>query len=337
MIKANTKLMKEINKNLIRNCFKSEIESTAANLSEKTGLSVVTVNGLLKEMINSKEIFVGESIPSNGGRPSTVYRYNDMFRCAAIVFGFTKNNVNHIRVIVTNLLGKCIYEKESNFENIQYDSFNDILDNLFYEYPTIEVISFGLPGVEEDGVIKVIDYPNIAGDNFLKNYKDRYKVPVIFINDINAAVMGYYNQNVDDSTPQTVVGIVFNRMHLPGAGIVINGDIYTGKANFAGEISYMPIDIDWLKINYSDSEEVSEAIGKLLAIISCVIAPDNFVIYSDFIDKDIAKKIKEKAKSMTKGNFNVNTIASNNFAEDYKMGMIKASLEVLYENEKVFE
>ena len=334
--RADTKLMKEMNKNLIRNCFRNEIESTAANLSQKTGLSVVTVNGLLKEMLESKEIFTGQSIPSNGGRPSIVYKYNEMYRCAAIVFGYTRSDVNYIKIVVANLLGNCIYEEEKIFESIKDESFDYILDELFTKYPTIELISFGLPGAEENGVITINDYPYIVGDTFLRHYKERYGVPVIFINDINAAVYGYYHSNLGDNYPQTVVGLVFNRVYLPGSGIVIKGEIHTGKSNFAGEIAFMPLEIDWLKINYYDTEEISEAIGKVVAMISCVIAPDNFVVYGDFWSEDSAKKIKEKAEKNLNNHFQINVVVCNKFEEYYKRGMIKASMKLLNSREEVF-
>ena len=336
MKRADTKLMKEMNKNLIRSCFRNEIDSTAANLSQKTGLSVVTVNGLLKEMLENKEVFAGESIPSNGGRPSIVYKYNEMYRCAAIVFGYTRSDINYIKVLVANLLGNCIYEEEKVFENIKDDSFDYILDDLFEKYPTIEAISFGLPGAEDNGVITINDYPYIVGDTFLKHYKERYNVEVIFINDINAAVYGYYHNNLSNNYPQTVVGLVFNRVYLPGSGMVIKGEIHTGKSNFAGEISFMPLGVDWLKINYYDSEGISEAIGKVVAMMSCVIAPDNFVIYGDFWNKDSARKIKEKAEKSLNNFFEINVEVCNKFEEDYKIGMIKAAMEVLNKSEEVF-
>lgn len=337
MKKADTKLMKKMNKNLIRNCFINELDSTAANLSQKTGLSVVTVNVILKEMLQSKEVFAGQSIPSNGGRPSIVYKYNEMYRCAAIVFGYTKSDNNYIKILVINLLGNCIYEEEKVFENVKDDSFNHILDELFAKYPTIELISFGLPGAEENGVITINDYPYIVGDTFLNHYKERYKVSVTFINDINAAVYGYYHNNLSDYYPQTVVGLVFNRVYLPGSGIVIKGEIHTGKSNFAGEIAFMPLGIDWLKINYYDIEEMSEAIGKVVAMMSCVIAPDNFVIYGDFWSEDSAIKIKEKAEKNLNNHFQVNIVVCNKYEEYYKKGMIKASTKVLNNREEVFK
>ncbi|MGL5314603.1 MAG: ROK family protein [Peptostreptococcaceae bacterium] len=337
MKRANTKMMKEINKNLIRNCFRNEVEATAAVLSQNTGLSVVTVNALLKEMVQSKEVFVGNSIPSNGGRPSTVYEYNDMFRCAVSLFGYTRNNINYIKTIVINLLGNCIYEEEIPFEKVEDNSFNETLDYLFEKYPSIEVIAFGLPGTEEDGVIKINDYPDIVGDTFLKQYKERYKVPVLFVNDINAAVVGYYQNKMDNNCIHTVVGLVFNRVYLPGSGIVINGEIHTGKSNFAGEFSNMPLGIDWLKINYNDNEEICEAISKVVAMVSCVIAPDHFVVYGDFWKEDSSLKIKEKAESTLSNNFNVKLEVCNDFEQDYKLGMIKVCLELLNNSEKVFD
>lgn len=337
MKKVNTKIIKEMNKNLLRRCFNEEIDLTAAMLSKKTGLSVVTINVLLKEMVESKEIFVGQSIPSNGGRPSIEYKYNEMFRCAAIIFGYTRNHKNYIKVLVTNLLGKSIYEQECIFEHVNDDSFDDILDELFEKYPTIEVIAFGLPGAEENEIIRLNDYADIIGDTFMKHYRERYSVEVIFVNDVNAAVNGYYHNKLDNKDINTVVGLVFNRVYLPGSGIVIDGEIHKGKSNFAGEVAYMPIGVDWLKINYYNPEEINEAIAKLIAVMGCVIAPDQFVIYGDFLSKDSAKQIKDKAEGILHYYFETNIVVCNDFEEDYELGMIKSALEVLNKKEEVFK
>lgn len=336
MKRANTKMMKEINKNLLRNCFRTEIDLTAGKLSQETGLSVVTINSLIKEMVEHREVLVGQSIPSNGGRPSAVYKYNEMFRCAAIIFGFTRNHRNYIKVLVTNLLGKSIYEHESIYESINDNSFDSVLDELFEKYPTIEVIAFGLPGAEENGIINMNDYIDIIGDTFIKHYRERYNVDVIFVNDINAAVNGYYHNKLDNKNIHTVVGLVFNRVYLPGSGIVIDGEIYTGKSNFAGEIAYMPIGIDWLKINYYNPEEIYDAIAKLIAMMGCVVAPDQFVIYGDFWKEDSAQKIKDKAERILHYYFETNIVVCNDFEEDYELGMIKSALEVLNSKEEVF-
>lgn len=142
--------------------------------------------------------------------------------------------------------------------------------------------------------------------NFLNHYKERYKVTVIFVNDINAAVNGYYHNKLKNNKIESVVGIVFDRVHLPCAGIVIKGEIYTEKSNFAGEVAYMPIGIDWLKLNYHDNEQVCKSIGKLISIISCVLVPRSFVVYGDFSE------------------------------EDYELGMIKIALEALKTIEGIF-
>ena len=333
--RADTKMMKEMNKNLIRNHFRVNLETTAAQLAQYTGLSVVTVNALLREMVESQEIFVGESMPSNGGRPSTLYHYNDMFRCAAVIYGFNREGIDHIQLLVTNLLGKCIYEKTCVFEEIKDHSFDDLLDEAFKIYPTIEAIAFGLPGTEENGVITINDYKEIIGDTFLKHYKERYKVPIIFVNDINAAVNGYYHHKLEEEKAQTVVGLVFNRVYLPGSGIVINGEMYTGKANFAGEVAYMPIEVDWLSIDYTDQEVITEAVSKVIAFMSCVIAPDHFVVYGDFWTEGSEALMKEKAEKLLKHVFKVNVTTSHTFEEDYKLGMIKVATEMLHDQNQV--
>ena len=326
MKRADTKLMKEINKNLIRSEFLEQLEATASELSQKVKLSIVTVNALLKEMIEDKEVFEGGSIPSKGGRPSMVYRYNSLFKCAAIIYGFSKNNQDYINLIVINLLGECIHREVGAFERIIDNSFDEMLDRAFAKYPTIEVISFGLPGAEENGIITINDYPDIIGDTFMKHYEERYSVPVVFVNDINAAANGYYNYHLNNQPEDTVSGIFFPRVYPPGAGTIINGEIYTGTSNFPGEFGNMPIGVDWLELDYKNTEEVSDAIGKVVAITSCILAPKHFVLYGDFWQKDSGKKIKERAEKLLNNKFEVNIVLSNDFERDYELGMIKVAL-----------
>ncbi|MBP1868616.1 hypothetical protein [Clostridium tertium] len=37
--------------------------------------------------------------------------------------------------------------------------------------------------------------------------------------------------------------------------------------------------IDWINLNYKDSEEVSDAIRKIIAIMSCVLVLNHLVLY----------------------------------------------------------
>ena len=47
---------------------------------------------------------------------------------------------------------------------------------------------------------------------------------------------------------ESIVGIYMPSKYPPGSSICLNGKILKGKNNLAGEIKYLPCDIDWSKL-----------------------------------------------------------------------------------------
>ena len=82
-MKADTRLMKQLNKSTLRNILSQKRTATKPELAKYSGLSVVTVNALLSEMLYSGEVQESGNAPSGGGRPSMQYRYNYDYRTVA--------------------------------------------------------------------------------------------------------------------------------------------------------------------------------------------------------------------------------------------------------------
>ena len=326
MTSANTILIKEINKDLVRNHLKDMRKATIHHLAQKTGLSVVTVSSLLTEMIEKGEVFEDSMIPSNGGRPSKLYRYNENFRLAAIVFGYQKNNNNLIRFMVVNLFGECVEKQEVFIRDVEVKSFYPYIDAAIQKYPAVGAIGFGLPGTEENGFVVSNDYKQLTGGQFMEFYRRRYGIPVVFINDVNAAVSGYYSscENL-----KCIAGLYFPRIYLPGAGVIVDGQIHRGFRSFAGELHGLLLDIDWLRLDYSDVAAVTGAVGKLLAAYCCILAPEQIVLFGDFFTKESAGFIQKFTQALLPANFEVRVCVSGNFEKYYETGAVKASLELL--------
>ncbi len=327
MEKSNVKRIKELNKVLIRKAFFSIHTQTAADLSQTTGLSVVTINALLREMTEENEVLVMAELESNGGRPATKYRYNNFYQCTAVIYGYNKNNKDFITMIVTDIFGKCILRESATMENITDSSFESLLDEAFNEFPMIRIIAFGLPGEENDGVILYNDYKEIVGDSFIKHYENRYQVPVLFVNDVNAAVYGYYHRKVYPD--KNVVGIFFPRKYKPGAGIIINGEIYAGLQGFAGEVGFIPNGVKWNELDYQNDNAVLEAVSNVITILSCVVAPDRFVLYGDFFHDGSKDMLEHRIHEMLKNKYAIFIEISSELANDIEYGLIcKASREL---------
>lgn len=328
-MKADAKKMKSINKALLRQCFSPDVQMTAHELADKTGLSVVTVNGLLKEMVAENEVLTGIARISTGGRPSARYCYNSMYRCAVIIYGFQKKRSSHVKMVVADWFGRVALEKTAVFEEIREDSFEHLIAPAFQMFSSIQVIAFGLPAEEKDGKIHISDFPMLMGDTFLKHYEATFQVPVLFENDINAAVNGYFHNRAEVVTEGAVAGIYIPQTFSPGCGLVINGSVFTGKLNFAGELGAMPIGVDWQAMNYENEEELTDAVAKVVAGLSCILAPEEIVIYAECLQTGSGQKIKQKAEQLLNYAFEVAVAVSAAFEEDYEQGMIKTALEYL--------
>lgn len=336
MLKANRTQMKEINKNIIRRVLKEHRKATKPELSAMTALSVVTVNALIGEMVSRGEVLEGDEIPSNGGRPSKQYIYNENYRKAVIIYGHQENNQDLFNLLIINSFGECIDRKKAYYANVVTESFDTWIEAAFKAHENISAIVFGLPGAEEKGVIYVHDYPGIVGDKFLSYYEEKYRVPVFYENDINAAVCGYYARQ-DTERVQTVAGLYYPRVYGPGAGVVVKGEIYKGCRNFAGEVSWIPLKPSWNEVDYDNPEEVALMLSQIAVVYSCVLAPERIVFYGDFLTEEILEKLVLHIQKLLKGNFLPYIQFEKNIERDFGCGMTEIALNKLERREEIAE
>lgn len=329
---ADSLYMKEINKNTLRFQLKSMVKATKPELAEKTGLSVVTVNSLISDLVQDGEVMIGESVPSKGGRPSVQYQYNGNYKNAVIIYGHQKDNQNQLNLCVINLFGEELETKSGYFDHVTIKSFEKWLDEVTKQYPAINLIAFGLPGEEVDGVITINDYNELIGDQFLLYYKDRYQVPVIFENDVNAATYGFYTKSADSDLQKVFVGMYFPRIYNPGAGIVYNKQIYYGRNKFAGEFMSIPMRYRWTEFDYKDVAALKEMIGLSITIYCCTFAPDVITLYGDFWTKDAEEAIRDYVRVQLKGMFETKLVFQEDLLMDYVCGMKKIAVDYM-ENE----
>ncbi len=330
---ANVYLMKEINRNLVRQKLLEQKTATKQEMTQMTDLSAMTVGSIIEEMLGNGEVSEGEMIPSNGGRPAVEYCYNGSYSHAAIIYGYQKMNKNYISLRVVNMFGECVYSEEEYLDIVTISYFDKLLKRAFGAIDNIGIIGFGLPGEEEEGTVTINDYPDLIGRKFIDHFQEQYKIPVIFENDANAAVFGYYRRTSKcQDVNGTIAGLYFPRLHVPGMGLIINGKVYKGKQNFAGEFTQLPIGIEWENLNYENKDLLYSVLSRLLSIISCMIAPETIVLYGDFFSRQDSDIIEKETERLLEGNFIVNIDISTVFEDDYEYGLKSVILNSLYKS-----
>lgn len=207
----------------------------------------------------------------------------------------------------------------------------------------VRVIGFGLPGVERDGRIVSNDYSELVGTDFIAHFRQRYGAEIRFINDINAAAYGYYDRMKpfsaceDMELSPAVVGIYYPRLYYPGVGIIIDGKIYLGSQNFAGEVCRLPYGgpgtlypADWLAINYGNREQVCACIAGHLSQICSVLAPERIVLYGDFFSPEDIGRISELTEQLLEGRFHVQLDIVADLSGDFERGLSVLMEDLLY-------
>ncbi|MFT4145813.1 MAG: ROK family protein [Mobilitalea sp.] len=316
-----------MNLNKIRNALKEIGKATKPQLAEKTGLSVVTVNSLVNTLIEQREIIPDVTLDSEGGRPAASFRFNSNFRLVLVIYMHEYLGKDTAFYCVVNLRGEVIERCEQKLNNACMEDFDPVIEEYLSKFPNINAICFGIPGAEVNQKIIVTAYENIREQSITGHITDKFHLPVIVENDINAAVLGYcFQNNIADD--QCVIGLYFPDKYPPGAGLYLNGNIYKGTGNLAGEIKYLPLGIDWETFDFNLNDAVN-IIVKTIQIFMCTLNPDKIILYGENDGHTIQKLFYEKAISEVEKIMIPEIVISSELNADFEYGIKQIALKMI--------
>lgn len=328
-ISGNALLMREVNTNLVRTSLKTRKQATRQQIAEETGLSTVTVATIIQQLIETNEIFQIGPIPSNGGRPAYQFRFNENFAHVLALFTHEQDGKDLLHIRIANLYGEVVQAQDVALENIHIASFEPWIDACLQEYPSIRAIGFGLPGFELNGKIILVDYPALIGERLCEVYSQRYHLPVIFENDVNAAAIGYCKRKKLQSEA-AIIYAYFPKKYPPGAGIYLNGKLYKGLSNYAGEFSTIPFEIDWLNPTlYQSPRQFCPALAKVIIAMNSLLNPHSIVLYGSFLTPDSIETISQICAERLPLSSIPHLLLAEDFTADFQAGILAETLACL--------
>ncbi len=213
-------------------------------LSEKSGLSVVTINKLIPDLLDKKLIEPYSTDVVTGGRYAVSYIFNNKKFYSLIIKVVENKNDMYFYFYLCDLSGNIIEEKELSGNQLEWSELLTVIDSWKKVYPEIKTIILGIPGVEKSGIITLVDYPMLQGKKIKKELEERFDCFVQIENDVNAAVLGFSNQEKSDLI---IAGIYYPIGFPPGGGVTIHQRLLKGHNNFVGEVALLPLEVDWTK------------------------------------------------------------------------------------------
>jgi N-acetylglucosamine repressor len=214
-----------------------------AEVARLTGLTRTSVGELVAELETeglARDIGRG---PSTGGKaPTLVALIDDARHVVTLDLG-----ERTFTAALMNLRGTIRHRATRDLEGADGDAalalVTDLVDEILAgEHSPILGIGVGTPGiVGEDGTIRWAVNLSWADLPLGEILQTRYRLPTIVANDSRAAAIATFLFGGEDR-PSNLVAIKVGRGI--GAGLVLNGELFSGDGDGAGEIGHIVVEPD---------------------------------------------------------------------------------------------
>lgn len=239
--------MKSVNKSIILNKIRTDAPISRAQIAKETKLTPPTVSSNVKELIEQGIVIESKLGESQGGRKPTMLLINQK---AFYVIGVDAGP-EKIDCILVDLAGNIIQRSSSMLTtpitNEQYLTIlKDCIHTCMQLTPAIMGNMIGI-GVAMHGVVEVktgisLFAPILGLTNIpiKEELEKEFMLSVKVENDARAMALGeswFGDQGEVDSMLAVNIG------RGVGAGLVIDGKLYHGAQDIAGEVGHMTIDL----------------------------------------------------------------------------------------------
>lgn len=243
-------ILRKLNERRVLNAFRTGKTVSRTDIQRSLKLTMPTVSKILDELVERgwvTEVGVGES---RLGRPPRILEINPR---PTVAIGIHLGLL-YVRIVCVNLLGEVLHECE-----MPADEVRDTEQLLAYIEQALTRFNVPMDGLMGIGLAapgsrnphpalpqrarEIDQHPNHHWHHLgLESAAvARFGVPVWMDNDANAAALGEMWFGAGRNANHLI--FVFSDEGL-GAGIGINGSIYRGENNVAGEFSHMIVDVN---------------------------------------------------------------------------------------------
>ncbi|WP_264737810.1 ROK family transcriptional regulator [Cytobacillus firmus] len=246
MEKHDQLLMKRQNKNLVLDILKTKSPISRIDIAKMTGMSPTSITRIVNELQLQGYVRETEAVASGVGRKATLLEV-----CGDVLYTIgIEIDKSRLKVGIVNYVGEMVSihknirnESESYIETLH--KINAIIRKIMEEnqIPANKIIGLavGLPGYIDykNGIVKVSDQLKWKDASLAEDLQKLTSFNVIVDNELKMKIVAEsFTGKAKDSQNSILVGIGSGI----GSSIILNGEIYRGETNNAGEIGHTVID-----------------------------------------------------------------------------------------------
>lgn len=331
---------KTVKKTILKNMRSALLElgsATKAELSNKLGISFPTVSKFLGQMEKTGELLPARLDHSSGGRRANRYSYNPEFMLGLALF--LERTETHY--IVFNCSGEVKGQgRAASVLTGDITDFDLVIKAIMDKYPKISAISVGVPAAVNNGrIIYIPEHEQLHNFDLKAHCEQRFGLPAVIENDMNAAVFGYYLNSHKTSGVKPSLIYLYLGQNGPGSGMMLNGSIVRGSTFFSGEVSFVPL---YDRFNFAEALRVSnplpdnrcsgifpvDAVSRLIAALAAIVNPHSVIFSRSEVDKFMLEQITEASSSYIPHEHLPEFILSD-WEKDYLHGLRGMSLDLM--------
>lgn len=222
-----------------------------AQIARVLGLSPTSTGRLVDGLLQSGILLENGEMQGEGvGRPSRMIKFNGKFSSVLTV----DLRLTNAYAAITDLYGGllCTASRSLPGGNVTHSlaEFVELIGGLLQSakaHAPVETIVVGAPSIIDSasGIIEwapSLGWENIPLQTILEN---EFKQRVLIENDVNLAALGEWWQGAGKTATGSLVFVSLGSGI--GAGIILNGELYRGATNAAGEVAYYITDVNILR------------------------------------------------------------------------------------------
>jgi predicted NBD/HSP70 family sugar kinase len=246
MEKHDQLLMKRQNKNLVLDILKHKSPISRIDIAKMTGMSPTSITRIVNELQLQGYVRETEAVTSGVGRKATLLEV-----CGDVLYTIgVEIDKSVLKVGIVNYIGEMVSlhknkrnESESYMETLQKINaiIGKIMDENNISTNKILGLAVGLPGYIDYkcGIVKVSDQLKWKDVSLADDLKKLTSFNVIVDNELKMKIVAEsFTGMAKDSQNSILIGIGSGI----GSSIMLNGEIYRGETNNAGEIGHTVID-----------------------------------------------------------------------------------------------
>ncbi|HUR08378.1 MAG TPA: ROK family transcriptional regulator [Nonomuraea sp.] len=248
VVAVGTQFMREVNAGAILRRLRTETSMSVSALAKAVGLSRQAVTRSLNALVAEGLVEYGslDRDSSRAGRPAQLVRFRAE---AGYVLGLSISPQD-LRMAVSDLAGTVVATDAvqlgggANGEQVVETLLSTVartLDSAGITTGDLWFASVGTPGIVDPatGIIRLIpSMPGLTGDILPRRMEDALGCPIYLDNDVKLATQGERRRGAERREDSLVMVHWGERV---GAGIVLNGELYRGASNDAGDVGFLDL------------------------------------------------------------------------------------------------